>query len=169
MSRAIKNVVMLKQGNQEGLTAYYKRFINTAEVAETQWGMLSPNKKSGKEEEKRNKFLTCVFLAGVDKKKYGRPVNDLNNAYLTGQNNYPTTVEGAVSMLSHYMNDKIPSEHNEGHSRAESSFAQNQSNIRCFKCNKMGHYASTCKENEDKGDTAKEKKIQNYNRSAWSG
>jgi hypothetical protein len=30
----------------------------------------------------------------------------LNNAYVAGQNNYPKTVEKAVTMLSHYMNDK---------------------------------------------------------------
>jgi hypothetical protein len=30
----------------------------------------------------------------------------LNNAYVAGQNNYPKTVESAVTMFSHYMNNK---------------------------------------------------------------
>jgi hypothetical protein len=30
----------------------------------------------------------------------------LNNAYVAGQNNYPKMVESAVTMSSHYMNDK---------------------------------------------------------------
>jgi hypothetical protein len=54
----------------------------------------------------RDKFITCVFLAGVDTKKYGRLKTELNNAYAAGQNNYPKTVESPVKMLSHYMNDR---------------------------------------------------------------
>jgi hypothetical protein len=50
----------------------------------------------------KDKFITCIFLAGVDIKKYGRLKTELNNAYVAGQNNYPKTVESAVTMLSHY-------------------------------------------------------------------
>jgi hypothetical protein len=42
----------------------------------------------------------------VDTKKYGRLKAKLNNAYVAGQNNYPKMVESAVTMSSHYMNDK---------------------------------------------------------------
>jgi hypothetical protein len=38
-------------------------------------------KKSG------DKFIACVFLAGVDTKKYGRLKTTLNNACEAGQNN----------------------------------------------------------------------------------
>jgi hypothetical protein len=58
------------------------------------------------EKTSRDKFITCVFLAGMDTKKYGRLKSKLNNAYVAGQNNYPKTEESAVTMLSHYMNDK---------------------------------------------------------------
>jgi hypothetical protein len=58
------------------------------------------------EKTSRDKFMTYVFLAGVDTKKYGRLKTELNNAYVAGQNNYPKTVESAMTMLSHYMNDK---------------------------------------------------------------
>jgi hypothetical protein len=55
----------------------------------------------------RDKFITCVFLVGVDTKVYERLKTELNNAYVAGQNNYPKTVESAVTMLSsHYMNNK---------------------------------------------------------------
>jgi hypothetical protein len=53
------------------------------------------------EKTSRDKFITCVFLAGMDTKKYGRLKAELNNAYMAGQNNYPKTVESAVTMLSH--------------------------------------------------------------------
>jgi hypothetical protein len=58
------------------------------------------------EKTSRDKFITCAFLGGVDTKKYGRLKTELNNAYVAGQNNYPKTVESAVTMLSHYMNNK---------------------------------------------------------------
>jgi hypothetical protein len=34
------------------------------------------------EKTSRDKFITCVFLAGVDTKKYGRLKTELNNAYV---------------------------------------------------------------------------------------
>jgi hypothetical protein len=49
---------------------------------------------------------TCAFLAGVDTKKYGKLKTKLNNAYVAGQNNYSKMVESAMTMLSHYMNDR---------------------------------------------------------------
>jgi hypothetical protein len=72
------------------------------DIAETQWGILVQT-KIGMDDAMRNKFLTCTFMAGVDSKRYDKVVNELNNFYLTGQNNYPTTVIAAVRMLSHYM------------------------------------------------------------------
>jgi hypothetical protein len=43
----------------------------------------------------------------VDTEKYGRLKTELNNAfYVAGQNNYPMTVESAVTMLPHFMNDR---------------------------------------------------------------
>jgi hypothetical protein len=43
----------------------------------------------------RDKFIACIFLGGVDTKKYGRLKTKLNNAYAAGWNNYPKTVESA--------------------------------------------------------------------------
>jgi hypothetical protein len=58
------------------------------------------------EKTSRDKYITCVFLAGVDTKKYGRLKTELNNAYVAGQNDYQKTVESAVTMLPHYINDR---------------------------------------------------------------
>jgi hypothetical protein len=80
-------------------------------VAESQWGTLVPTAAATNETNEKtssDKFITCIFLAGVDTKKYGRLKTELNNAYVvTGQNNYLKMVEESVlTMLSHYMNGK---------------------------------------------------------------
>ena len=74
------------------------------EVTKSQWGQLVPTKLTKNEStelKSRNKFLACMFLAGVERKIYGKLINDLNNAYLTGHKNYPVSVEAAMTMLSH--------------------------------------------------------------------
>jgi hypothetical protein len=61
-------------------------------VAESQWGTLVPTAAATNETDEktlRDTFITCIFLAGVDTKKYGRLKTELNNAYVAGQNNYP--------------------------------------------------------------------------------
>jgi hypothetical protein len=91
----------------------------------------------------RDKYITCVFLTGVDTKKYGRLKTKLNAA---GQNYYPKTVESAVTMLSHYMNDKevhITDEDKEGQTK-QKSFVQKHKNVTCYKCGEKGHCANKC-------------------------
>jgi hypothetical protein len=87
------------------------------------------------------------LLAGVDTKKYGRLKTKLNNAYyVAGQKNYPKTVESALAMLSHYMNNKgvcITDEDKEGQMHQE-SFMKKHKNVTYYKCGKKGHYANKC-------------------------
>ena len=99
--QSMKNVLLMKQQGDESLVAYYQHFNGMVDVTESQWGMMVPT-KIGTDKDTRNKFLACVFIAGVDCKKYGKLINELNNQYLSGQNNYPTTLEGALTMVSHY-------------------------------------------------------------------
>jgi DNA helicase TIP49 (TBP-interacting protein) len=90
----------------------------------------------------RDKFVTCIFLAGVDTRKYGKLKTKLDNAYVAGQNNYPKTIESVVTMLSqHYMNDRgvlMTDEDKEGQT-ALASFMQKHKNVTCYRCGKKGH------------------------------
>ena len=107
----------------------------------------------GDDKEMRNKFLACAFLAGVDHKKCGEVVNDLNNAHLTGQQNYPTMAEAAVMMLSNYASEKqIKDESLTG--VTETGFVQKnrKKNMKCFKCQKKGHFVNECPEDCDESD-----------------
>jgi hypothetical protein len=156
MNQAIRNVHTMRQENGESLVAYYKRFINTVDVAESRWGLITPTKK-GNDKETRNKYLACTFLTGVDQRRYGKLINDLNNSFLAGQNNYPKTLEGAVTLLSHYATDKDKpmSKYrgaNDDGSITQMSFAQGSNknkNVKCYKCGKKGHYANKCGEESD--------------------
>ena len=146
--QSMRKVLTMKQQDEESLAGFYKRFINTVDVTESQWGTVVPT-KIGNDKTTRNKFLACVFLAGVERKRYGKTISELNNAFLAGTNNYPTTVEGTVTMLSHYMSEP-PSvyrsgRNEEGRDRA-TSFAQRMQNVKCYKCQKKGHYANKCPE-----------------------
>jgi hypothetical protein len=87
------------------------------------------------EKTSRDKFITCVFLAGVDTKKYGRLKTELNKAYVTGQNNYPKTVESAVALLLHYiMNNKGVHMTDEDKEQASmKSFMQKHKNVTCYR------------------------------------
>jgi hypothetical protein len=77
--------------------------------------------------------------------KNGRLKTELNNAYVAGQNNYPKTVESAVTMLSHYMKGKGVHMTDEDKGQATlTSFMQKHKNVTCYKCGKKGHYANKC-------------------------
>jgi hypothetical protein len=89
----------------------------------------------------------------VDTKKYGRLKTELNNAYVAGQNNYPKMVESAVTMLSHYMNDKGVYMTDEDKGQATlTSFLQRHKKVTCYRCGKKGHYANKCPGGDSNND-----------------
>jgi hypothetical protein len=133
--QTVRKVLTMRQQDKEPLAEYCKRFTSCVDVAESQWGTLVPMAAATietNEKTSRDKSITCVFLAGVDTKKYGRLKTELNNAYVAGQNNYPKTVESAVTMLSHYTNDKgvHATEQDKGQATL-TSFMQKHKNVTC--------------------------------------
>jgi hypothetical protein len=176
--QTVRRVLTMRQQDNEPLAEYYKRFISCVDVAESQWGTLVPtaaatNGKNNKTS--RDKFITCLFLAGVDTKKYGRLKTELNNAYVAGQNNYPKTDESAVTMLSHYMNDKGVHVTDEDKGQTTlTSFMQKHKNVTCYKCGKKGHYANKCPDGDNDDEASIRSSLSNHsnrsnNRVRWSG
>jgi hypothetical protein len=132
------------------------------------------------EKTSRDKFITCTFLAGVDKKKCGKLKTELNNAYVAGQNNYPKMVESAVTMLSNYMNDKgvHMADEDKGQTalKSSTSFMQQHQNVMCYRCGKKGHDADKWPDgdNDDESSTRSSlsKNLSNNskpNQVGWSG
>jgi hypothetical protein len=65
----------MRQQDNEPLTEHYKRLTSCVDGAESQWQTLVWTEKARNETNEktsRDKIITCVFLAGVDTKKYGR-------------------------------------------------------------------------------------------------
>jgi hypothetical protein len=151
--QTVRRVLTMKQQDNEPLAEYYKRFTSCVDVAESQWGTLVPAAAATNETNKktsRDKFITCMFLAGVDTKKYERLKTELNNAYVVGQNNYPRTVESSVTMLSHYMNDKTVHMTDEDKGQTDQkSFMRKHKNVTCYKCGKKGHYVNKCPDGDN--------------------
>jgi hypothetical protein len=128
------------------------------------------------EKTSRDKFTTCVFLAGVNTKKYGRLKTELNNAYVARQNNYPKTVESAVTMLSHYMNLKGVHVTDEDKRQVSlTSCMQKHKNMTCYKCGKKGHYVNKCHSGDNDDEASTRSSLSNRsnnsrpNRVGWSG
>jgi hypothetical protein len=121
-AQTFKQLTKVTLQNDESLPAFYKRWINARDVAELQWGPMCPTKLaitktlesetdeaeatvSEREEdnsaEVRNKFQVSLYLASVNMSKHGKVINKLQHQYLNKQDNYPSTPEDAMTMLSH--------------------------------------------------------------------
>jgi hypothetical protein len=86
--QTVRRVLTMRQQDNESLAEYYKRFTSCVDVAESQWGTLGPTTAATNEKNEKtssDKFITCVFLAGVDTKKYGGLKTQLNNTYVVGR------------------------------------------------------------------------------------
>jgi hypothetical protein len=103
----MQRLLAINQGPREPVTNYYRRFFSTTEVIEQQWGKFYPEKLavSASDADKkvtRDKYLSMIFLAGADKARFGMLIEDLNNSSLAGNDQYPVSLDGTLTLLSHY-------------------------------------------------------------------
>ena len=57
------------------------------------------------EKEAQNRYLAVAFMLGSDKARFGRLLENLENDYLQGQNNYPTSITAAYNLLPNWKQD----------------------------------------------------------------
>ena len=152
LQNVLRRLTAINQGPSESVSNYHKRFLATTEVVEAQWGQFYPLKLTtgaGSVDKKtaRDNVLSMIFLAGADKKRYGVMLEELNNSYLAKKDNYPTSVEDVVMLLSHYQGHQFGVRNvMDDNTGLESSFAQlnRMSKLRCYECNELGHVRSNC-------------------------
>lgn len=175
MATSLRKLVLLEQGRKESIAHYGDRCIAQVEVTEGVMGALIPQKFTGKKSEEqekaRNKLLACMFLTGIDRDRFKKALDDLNNDFVNGKTNYPEDIPSAVELLSNRRGDGGPTT-----SRMESmqdgvvhtSFLQNagnrHKNLKCNNCKQVGHIKKNCPELKSGDDTSDEKKeeIPNY-------
>ena len=112
-------------------------------------------------DQSKQKFIATCFLLGGRDDVYGQLVNDLENGYLRGHDDFPNDVVSAYDMMANYKapkNVRNPNSRNPRQPlRQGLTFAQAAQpntiagtdgmlfpHVRCFRCNKKGHYANLC-------------------------
>lgn len=162
----------MKQKEDEGLTAYYKRFESVVERIERAYGEISPVAVAEKDPKynqgkakaisrERDRMLAYMFMQSGHK-GFTPLLRDMENDYALGHGKFPETVEEALQVLTMYMEQplykiimkKQKKEKQDGEATPEMSFAQMSKKEKmkkglCFKCGKKGHLAANCKEDEE--------------------
>jgi len=103
-----------------------------------------------------------IFLYRADKAKYAALWEELENACLGGQNNFPRTVDAAYTRLINWTNNARSQSRSFGPAADGANFAnqgvrgdakappRDKGHITCFNCGEMGHYANECKKEAPK-------------------
>ncbi len=97
------------------------------------------------------KKVACGILIRADRGRYGKLIEEIENDYLKGNNDYPTTPMEAYNLLVNYKNynnmkrtvpglDQVASMTNGKRTKTD----KQHPHIQCFKCKQYGHYKSDC-------------------------
>ena len=147
MQKSLRVLLTTRQGETESLSAFAKRFIEQTKMTEKVWGDLIPRKLEGqpteKQDEGRDKYLACVFLAGVHNKRYQTAVDDLNNAYIHHQKDYPEDLAGMMNYLANHQSAQRHATRNKN-KNPDIAVSFQQGEMKCFKCGDPGHIRPDC-------------------------
>jgi Zinc knuckle len=167
-----KRAASINQGPSETVTGYAKRFRNLYKVTEiSAWGegeffprktvvttndkgkALSEAEVKANKEKTRAQYRAMAFLHGLDKRRFGRLLEELSNSYISGKDIYPTSLQAAIHYVSNYQNHQAggtgKAVDNE-YTPVATSFNQQLSRVRCFSCNEPGHVAKNCPKKKKK-------------------
>ena len=101
---------------------YHEQFQNLVEVIETIKGNIGVDpgiellvatelKKNvglltnAEKKDAQDRYLAVAFLLGSDRSRYGKLIENLENEFLQGRNNYPKTVTSAYNLLINWKQD----------------------------------------------------------------
>jgi hypothetical protein len=99
----------------------------------------------------RSKFLAMSYLLVVDKQRYGKLLDELENDFTKGTDNYPDSMTKAYNLVVNHKGQQSVVSRLFNDSEAV-SFANvdgkkippDIATIKCYACQKMGHYENEC-------------------------
>ena len=183
---------MFQQDKNMTTQAYLNAFTNNVEVIEHSGGTIAGHDpglesmvaaKKGYhttmteaqtkevQAESRERYLAVAFLLSANCTQYVKLIEDLENNYLQGRNNYPTTVTSAYHLITNWKQDPRNvmrslgqvgnlgvsfttttegTNNNSGVTLTNASKSgprASKAHITCHKCNIKGHYANKCPTN----------------------
>ena len=104
-------------------------------------------------EDANSRAKAQAFLLGSDRARNGKLIEDLENDYLQGTNNYPKTVVTAYNLLTDWKQEnrygwgRTPTADGVAFAtEGRKSAAKKHVNVTCHKCGVKGHYATDCPE-----------------------
>ena len=53
----------------------------------------------------KEKYLAMSFMLGADRTRYGRLIENMENAFLQGQDTYPKTINNAYNLIANWKQD----------------------------------------------------------------
>ena len=172
---ALKRYYNCSQGRYATTQAYMEHFQNVVDVVTTSGGSIAGHK--GVEdtlisklpgevtretitdiqlkkvlEESTERSTAIAFLLGCDRSRYGKLIEDLENDFLQGRDNYPTTVVAVYNLLTNWKQEnragwRAPTADGVAFANADDGKkAAKPRNVTCHKCGVKGHYATDCPE-----------------------
>jgi len=155
-AQAWKNLCLVRQGDNEELLDYYKRFMALLEMVERTYGKVSPEEVAKKEnnyakkkaetiKEAKDKMIAFMFMNGARYKTFGFMMKNLSEDYALNAGKYPETVEDALQVLTLYEETMFKKIKTREEQTMSMSFTQTETR-KCWKCGKVGHVKTNCPE-----------------------
>ncbi len=95
----------------------------------------------------KEKYLARVFFTGADKQRFGKLIEETENRYVKGYNEYPDTVDDAHSLMANLSTSAsvVQGVRPGSHGMAFATTGDDSAaHITCFNCGEQGHYAPDC-------------------------